>query len=330
MNQAIDFVVMWVDGNDPIWREKKKHYKTDNVFKEDDSEVRYRDWDNLEIWLKSVETFAPWVRNVFIITDNQQPKMNGNNPKVRIVDHKDFIPEQYLPVFSANPIELNVHRIEGLSEQFVLFNDDMFLIRPVAPTDFFDNGNPKDMYGLNVVAGIGMKEIIQNITLNDVSLINAHFNKGESLKKNRSKWYSLKNGPYLLRTLLLKPWGFFTGFVEPHVANSYLKSTFEEVWTKEYDVLDQTCYRKFRNIGDVNQWLIRYWQLASGISVNRNYNFGKFFDVTDENVDACAQWIMNQKSSIVCINDKESIRDFESVKNKLNHALESVISMEGK
>lgn len=326
MKNSIDFVVMWVDGNDPVWRaEKEKYSNNPKKNKNSDlSEVRYRDWENLEIWVQNALKFAPWVHNIFVITANQKPDFLDKYEKVVHVNHSDYIPYEYLPTFNSHTIELNIHRIENLSEQFVLFNDDMFLIDQVTPEDFFVNGKPKDVYASNVVAGIGLTETIQNITLNDVSLINKYFSKRKGFKKNLSKWLSFKNGPYILRTLILMPWSFYTGFYEPHVANSYLKSTFETVWEKEKDKLVETCNHRFRHIGDVNQWLMRYWQLAEGLAVNRTYKFGKMFAVSDESEAKCIEWILKQKSCIVCINDLDSISDFEKTKRNINKALTEI------
>ena len=85
-----------------------------------------------------VERHAPWVNNIYLITNGQRPKwLNVNHPKLKWVRHEEFIPEEYLPTFNSSAIEMNIHRIDGLSENFVLFNDDMYLIQDVKYSDFF-------------------------------------------------------------------------------------------------------------------------------------------------------------------------------------------------
>jgi Protein of unknown function (DUF3184). len=81
---------------------------------------------------------------VFIATDNQVPAwLNLNHPVVRIVDHREFIPERFLPTFNSHVIEAYLHRIPGLSEQYIYLNDDVFLGRPAKKSDFFaPNGLP--------------------------------------------------------------------------------------------------------------------------------------------------------------------------------------------
>ena len=109
------------------------------------SEVRYRDWDTLKYWFRGVEKFAPWVGNIYFVTDDQKPEwLNVDHPKLKWVKHTDFIPKEYLPTFNSHAIFLNLHRIEGISEKFVLWNDDVFLLKDVSPDDFFVNGKPCD------------------------------------------------------------------------------------------------------------------------------------------------------------------------------------------
>ena len=147
MVEKIDFVVAWVDGNDLVWREKKAQYDGSiNTFKEGmNSEKSYREWGTFKYWFRGVEKFAPWVNKIYLVTDQQKPSwLDINSEKLVLVDHAEIICNDYLPVFSANPIESNIHRIPGLSEHFVFFNDDMYLTAPVEPIDFFsEDGLPK-------------------------------------------------------------------------------------------------------------------------------------------------------------------------------------------
>ena len=137
---ALDFVITWVDGNDKEWQKEKWTYsaKNDIISDNDDREERYRDWDNLQYWFRGIEKYAPWVRTIHFVTCGHLPAwLNTNHPKLHIVKHSDYIPKKYLPTFNSHTIEWNFHRIEGLSERFVYFNDDMFLFKPTSPEDFF-------------------------------------------------------------------------------------------------------------------------------------------------------------------------------------------------
>ena len=129
--EPIDFVIIWVDGNDKEWRAEKDKYD-DKPISTSNSEVRFRDWDNLQYWFRGVEKYAPWVRKIHFITWGHLPTwLNTEHPKLHIVRHEDYIPNEYLPVFNSNVLEIYMHKIEGLSEEFVYFNDDIFLSRSV-------------------------------------------------------------------------------------------------------------------------------------------------------------------------------------------------------
>lgn len=303
----IDFVVMWVDGNDPEWQKEKQKFSVDD--NADGSIYRYRDFGLLKYWFRGVEKFAPWVNNVYFVTWGHVPEwLDLNNPKLKVVKHSDFIPEDYLPTFSANAIENNLHRIDGLSEQFVLLNDDFYLIDSVKETDFFKNGKPMDTVALNVQCP--QRSLVSRFFgINNTAIINDHFNFESSIKENFWKWYSLKNGKNVLRSIVLKGCPRFPGFWQHHLASSFCKSTFEEVWEKEYEILHQTSSHKFRESTDVNQWLFKDWQIASGNFEVRNVKFGEAFYIDRDGItnikNRIINYITHQKGKMIVINDGE-------------------------
>ena len=313
----IDFVLIWVDDTDVEWQKSKAKYKGE-AEKFNINNVRYRDWGTLKYWFRAVEKYAPWVRKIHFVTCGHVPKwLNLNHPKLNFVKHEDYIPKEFLPTFSSHPIELNLHRIKGLSEKFVYFNDDTFLNAPVYPTDFFKNNLPCDVAVLNIQ---NMDRFgIPNIVVNDLSIIEYYFDFKEQFKKNITKWINLKYSKLLLRTILLLPWMKYVGFYEPHLPNSYLKKTFNHVWNQEKELLEKTCRNKFRNDLDVNQWIMRYWQLANGDFFPRNPRIGKMFDVSKEFYQITAS-IENQTYKMICINDSEQIEDIAAMKKALDNS----------
>ena len=141
----VDLVYLWVNGNDPVWREKRN--ATIGMTHEDSSvncEGRYADNDELKYNLRAADMYAPWIRRIFIVTDNQAPQwLDSSNPKIRIVDHTEIMPPEALPTFNSSVIEHFIHLIPDLSEHFLYANDDMFINRPVDKSDFFgDDGKP--------------------------------------------------------------------------------------------------------------------------------------------------------------------------------------------
>src|SRR5699024_11566777 len=96
----------------------------------DKRNIRFIDWDNLQYWFRGVEKYAPWVNKVHFVTWGHVPNwLKVDHPKINVVKHVDFLKEENLPTFNSRAIEINLHRIEGLAEQFVYFNDDMFLTK---------------------------------------------------------------------------------------------------------------------------------------------------------------------------------------------------------
>lgn len=132
--EKIDIVILWVDGNDEEWiKEKNKYLELKGASKAN----RFRDCENLQYLFRGIEKDAPWVNKIFFITWGNIPKwLDTNNEKIVVEKHEDFIPEQYLLTFNSNVIEMNLYRIKKLSEKFVLFNDDLFILKNLEPTDF--------------------------------------------------------------------------------------------------------------------------------------------------------------------------------------------------
>jgi hypothetical protein len=139
VNFPIDIVYTWVDGSDPKWLKEFEKYKQKlDPHYTNNSSARYTDHEELRYSLRSVEMFAPWVRNIFIVTAGQKPKWLKETDKVKIVDHKDiFNDKKVLPVFNSHAIETQLHHIKGLSERYLYVNDDVYFANPSRPELFF-------------------------------------------------------------------------------------------------------------------------------------------------------------------------------------------------
>lgn len=142
----IDFVFTWVNDADPkLIAKRNQHISLDKLrSQESQGASLYRNSDELRYALRSLEAYAPWIRRIFIITDDQTPNwLSPKNCKVRIVNHTECIPSAFLPTFNSHVIEAYLHNIPGLSEHFVYCNDDFFLLNQCSKADFFTpNGLP--------------------------------------------------------------------------------------------------------------------------------------------------------------------------------------------
>ena len=139
MEKNIDLVYLWVDGNDPEWLEKKQLFMDKKI----NTVGRYQDNQELKYSLRSVEKHLPWIRKIFIVTDNQVPPfLDINHPKIEIVNHSEIIPKEILPTYNSVIIEYFIYKIPDLSEHFLYANDDIFIRVNLAPSFFFQDGIP--------------------------------------------------------------------------------------------------------------------------------------------------------------------------------------------
>ena len=222
----IDAVILWVDGNDQQHKAKMLPYLEDKTkINSEKFRTRFDQVNEIKFTINSILKYAPYVRNIHIITDNQTPDFlkNSNDEtykKVAIVDHKVVFKgyEDYLPTFNCRPIETCLYRIPDLAEHFIYFNDDFFLINDTKPGDFFKDGLPilrgkwlkfdKDIfYKKFKKPRVGHKSIQQNAARL------AGFNK----------YYNFKHTPHPLR-----------------------KSTFENYFNSNEDVLIENIRHRFR------------------------------------------------------------------------------------
>ena len=334
MTAPIDFVVTWVDGNDPEWLSKKEQYEKAYgiaVDHNDNGEERYRDWDIFQYWFRAVEEYAPWVRNVYFVTCGQIPTwMNINAPKLKIINHADFIPHQYLLTFSTTPIELNLHRIEGLSEHFVYFNDDMFLNRPVQPEDFFNGGKPNYTAVARPLKNMtnGAYEHMQFSTM---AVINKHFSDEISrrIQAFPEKWFSEEYGRYYIEwNLHAFDKNYLPGMVFPHLAVACRKSLMEKVWAVAPEMLHESSLHRFRTPKDIIHQVFSIWAMLEGDfnAVGKEYH-GKVFSAQIKDAEEIVDTIINKKYRMICINDSERLSraDYLVLKEEIRKAFEKVL-----
>lgn len=313
MNELqIDFVVTWVDSSDPEWQKSLALYNT-NLDRHKEI-VRFHSTNLFAYWFRSVERYAPWVHKVFLVTNGKFPDwINKAHPKLVLVKHADFIPAKYLPTFNYRTIELHLHKIKGLSEHFVYFNDDMFLNAPVKSDYYFRNGLPCDINNetfLNVPIYTPQDKFGNYMAmLADIGVINSHFNRRDTVRQSPKLWL----GPHLgikgiIVSCILLDKKMFIGFSNYHTEQSYLKSVFEELWEKEPDVLMAACTR-FREDNTVNNYIFRYWQLAKNLFYPIRRKSAFYFLIEPDVVNHIEQTLLKEKCISICLNDSGLCND---------------------
>ena len=315
----VDFVVAWVDDKDEKWLEERAKYFNSSIERNDIE--RYRDWDLFMYWFRAVEKYAPWVRKIHFVTFGHVPSwLNTEHEKINIVRHEDFIPNEFLPTFQASPIELNLHRIDGLAEHFVYFNDDMYLNRPTKKEDFFSGAYPKCCNRPRPVKNYGNMGVHEYKCFNNVGIVNGHLSIRESIIKNPelwfNKWYK-KEKQYYVRAYREN---YLYGMFFPHLGSPMRKSTLKEAWGACEKEFNMVCRHRFRTPFDVQQQVFTIWDIVKGefFPVDLEY-FGRLFCIADD-VNEIGKCLDTEKDLMICLNDSGEIKesDFEIIKERID------------
>lgn len=319
----IDFVITWVNMNDPEWQSEFNKYS--NIGKNSrngTSKARFREHGFLRYWFRGVEKYAPWVNKIHFICNGQLPEwLDVNNPKIHIVRHEEFIPAEFLPTFNSVVIERYMHKIPGLSEHFVYFNDDFYIINNVDENRFFRNGLPCDIavFDYNPSWSQWYKRIKNNIRI-----INRHFDKKEVMNRWHNKWFDKSYGIKARWNYLLKYYDKFITLRTPHNAQPYLKTTFEEVWAAAGKELTETSANRFRAETDYTPELFRTWQICKGnFEPYNTYKDTKMFPLLIRPQQAIKA-ISGQSYSLICLNDHVNIRDYDTVIVNIKNAFQQI------
>lgn len=283
----MDAVITYVDGNDPVW--KQDYEKTTNV---PVMEKRFRDWGTLKYLLRGIEAKMPFIRNVYLVVSHpsQVPEW-ADREQLKIVLHKDIIPAEFLPTFNCNPIEMHLHRIPGMDEEYIYFNDDMFPIGDCKPTDFFRDGRPVIGYYTHLFASGMYKKICRN---------------SDRLAR---------------KALGMKPSCFFTR--PQHICSPMLKSQCEELYAKVEDEIRKTSATRTRTEENLNQYLFLDYMNYKGLVIREKIS-NKHFSVAVASPDSLRDFLHNPTRNLVCINDvRLSEERYEQLRGAILDAFQS-------
>lgn len=244
----IDVVITWVNGDDPIHRAKRKAYTIDEQetsFEDIGGETRFRSVGEIAYCVASINKFAPYVRKIFIVTDNQDPEIGDfirqnyqNCIPMEIVSHTTLFDgyEQYLPVFNSLAIEAMLWRIPGLSEHFIYMNDDVMLIAPTTEETFFDKGRAVTYGYWHLTLTARLSRLIRK-------------------KRNGHKIFTFKDS--MLNAVKRSGAGFRFHRIR-HIAHALRKSVFEEYFKENPDDLLLNIRHRFRNAEQYNPQALFY------------------------------------------------------------------------
>jgi hypothetical protein len=289
----IDVVYTWVDGEDPDWRRRKRAaapaVANGRVAEAADGSERFRNRDELRYSLRSVDTYAPWVRHVWIVTDGQVPPwLDTDAARVTVVDHREIWPAPgALPTFNSHAIEANLHRIEGLSEHFLYLNDDVFLAGNVDPETFFEPDGDAHLFLSPFLVGLGATVVGEPAS--------------DSAGKNARTLISGVTGRRLSHKLF-------------HAPFALRRSISREIEERFPDAVARTRRSVLRSIDDVALAgsLHLYYAYATGRAVGTSLRY-RYVDVGLE--DAATQLDRLQREhellEVFCLNDATTVADPE-------------------
>ncbi len=309
----VDFVVTWVDDTDLAWREQKQIYEAaeTGAVREEICASRFREWGLFPYWFRAVEQYAPWVRNVYLVTwGHLPPWLNTEHPKLRIVKHSDYIPAEYLPTFSSHVIELNLWRISDLSEHLVYFNDDFYLSAPSKKEDFFSRGLPKYCAVAKPQYTFRGMSAFDHVLFNNRGLYNSFCSFRNVIYKNPEKWFAKcygKEAEYNHRTYQD---GYLSGLPFTHVCTPFRKSAMEACHEAFSDELDGTSAHRFRTPLDVNQQVFQLWEIVHGsFEPVEAGHYGFARNIRRNTLEEIRANLLDKPNLCVCANDGNDFPD---------------------
>jgi len=281
---SVDLVYMWVDGNDPAWLAKKQRF----MDKKTNIAGRFQDNQELKYSLRSVEKHLPWIRKIFIVTDGQIPSfLNVSHPKIEVIDHSQIIPQENLPLFNSISIEYNIYKIPGLSEHFLLANDDTFVNADLSPSFFFQDGIP-----------------VMRMVYNPFMELKLKLKKALKLRVNTHR-LAIENAYKLFK----EKFNVFYPISQHHNIDPYLKSDFKAVVEEAFkEELAAVLSNRFRAKTDIQRVLVNYFGLVNKRGILK-YVGRKESGRMRVHRTNYQEYIAKYNPQLFCINDSEHATD---------------------
>ncbi|MBR5700431.1 MAG: hypothetical protein IKX37_04995 [Bacteroidales bacterium] len=281
-------VVTYVDGLDPLWREDYIRTVGPSILNK-----RFRDWGTLKYHFRGLDRFMPFIDKIHLVVarESQVPAW-VNRETVNVVLHRDIIPAEYLPTFNSSMIEMFLHRIPGLSEQYLYFNDDMYTVAPCSEEDFFPEGVPSMGFSRSFLRGGDFRYLVFH---------------SDSLARKAA---GMRPG-----------WRY----VRPqHTASPMLKSVCDEVYSLvEKEILSSLS--PLRTRANYNQYLFLDYMYYKGLARHRRLS-NKHFSLAAASIGKICAFLRNPSTKMVCINDVQMSQEkFTACREALLRAFEDIL-----
>ena len=296
-NEPIDLVVTYLDDSIPEWRASynkylKEEFDAGIVTKSNRQawgEERIRNWDTMRYWFRGVEKNCPWIHKIFFIVQDKRhiPKwLNTQNPKLKIVLHEDYIPEQFLPTFNALIIQAFIPYIKDLSNNYIYSDDDNFFLNPIKETMFFQNNY--SVHKSNLFWGQGTYTQFMGPWGHN---LDNSYNIEVKYTKNKIRY-----APYHLPTALNK---------------KQVLKIIEDNKGEIYNSFKISRFRNPKNIAAIELYTNITKKMGNCIINNDIYKYCSYIGLT-----STTNFNLICDRQIVCLNDTEKTEDFIMTKKK--------------
>jgi hypothetical protein len=295
----VDVVYTWVDDTDPAWQSRRDAALAAQdrpLMAQAAGSSRFANHDELRYSMRSLHQHAPWVRRIWLVTDDQVPPwLDTCHDRVRLVDHKElFGGHGRLPTFNSHAIESRLHHIDGLAEHFVYFNDDVFVGRPLAPHRFFQPN--------------GLSKLFPS---------RGKVDPGPAGEGDLASTAAGKNN----RELIARDFGRHLTYKMKHVPHPLRRDVLAEMDARYAPELERTAGNVFRDPSDVSlvSSAYHYYALATGRAAIDRIRSAY---VSLAACDARAQLgriLLRREQDVFCVNDEDGTPEQREERHRLLH-----------
>lgn len=301
ISKPIDIVYTWVNDKDTNWKEEKNNYLKDTSGDNTAvSDSRFTNRDELKYSLRSVEMFTNFVNHIYIVTADQVPEwLDLKHPKITIVSHKDIMDKAYLPTFNSHAIEANLHKIKGLSEQYIYMNDDVFFGKQVIPEMFFTSSGKSKMF------------------LSEHTYIPLQYKDKPLLP--------IDNSAIKIKKLLEEKYHVNINKKFHHAPFPVVKSVMKKMSDEYQQVFTQTSQARFRGEKDLStcSFMYHYYAYIKGFAVEGDLQC-QYFDINKiEHLRYLSKYLKfseQERKDIFCVNETH-LEHSDNVDKKVNKFL---------
>ncbi|WP_017590120.1 stealth family protein [Nocardiopsis ganjiahuensis] len=280
----VDAVYTWVDGDDPAHAAKRARHRgeSDTVHETAANAARFTSRDELRYSLRSLEAYAPFVRHVWLVTDQQVPAwLDTEASGITVVDHRDILPASALPTFNSHAIESRLHRIPGLAERYLYLNDDVFFTRPARTEQFFH---------ANGIAQVPFSPF--------------QFGTGDPVAGEPAPNSAGKN----VRALLERDFGRAIIHKFKHAPHPQIRQVAEELEERYREEMDRTAHSRFRSLDHVAvaATLHHHYALFTGRAVPGEYRMRYVNIGAPDATERLAAVEESEEVDFLCLNDVDT------------------------